>query len=269
MANDTPFRDAEAWLAERGIERDPIRVPLTPPDPLAERGERQPAGLQPADASAPDGPPRAPHPAEAAPGAAAPVSAKQVAGLASDALDDAVRRADEAAATPDRSAPRLEDDVTEAVAFIRRSTSGAPQSEGRLREKLADRGTRSVVIDAAMDRARREQLVDDAAMVAALVDERRRKGHAPKRIRADLRARGFGDDLLGEALRSAADEDPEAAAFALARDKAAGLTALPAETAFRRVVAHVARRGYPEGLARKVAREAVFTARDAQRIAGH
>jgi hypothetical protein len=41
------------------------------------------------------------------------------------------------------------------------------------------------------------------------------------------------------------------------------------ETAYRRVVGYVARRGYPEALARKVAREAVFASRDAQRAAGH
>jgi regulatory protein len=258
VANDTPFRDAEAWLAERGVERDPIRVPLRPPEPPAQ-------APQTAGASSPD--PRDPL---GAPGAdTPPVTARQAAGLAADALDDAVRRADEAAATPNRAAPRLEDDVADAVAFVRRSTAGAPQSEGRLREKLADRGAPAVVIDKAMERARRERLVDDAAMVAALVEEARRRGHAPKRIRNDLRGRGFGDELLDEALRSAEAEDHEAAAFALAADKAGGLTGLAAETAFRRVVAHVARRGYPEGLARKVAREAVFTARDAERTAGH
>jgi regulatory protein len=258
VSSDTPFRDAEAWLAERGIERDPIRVPLEPPPP-------PPAGPgAPETGSGPDA-----TPADRSSGDGPPVTARLAAGLAADAMDDAVRRADEAAATPDRGAPRLEDDVADAVAFVRRSTSGAPQSEGRLREKLADRDTPAVVIEAAMERARQERLVDDAAMVAALVDEQRRKGHAPKRIRADLRARGFGDDVLDEALRSADAEDHEAAAFAVAADKAGGLTALPTETAFRRVVAHVARRGYPEGLARKVAREAVFAARDPERTAGH
>jgi regulatory protein len=258
VANDTPFRDAEAWLAERGVERDPIRVPLRPPEPPAE--PPQPVGATPPDPRDPLGTSGVDAP---------PVTARQAAGLAADALDDAVRRADEAAATPNRAVPRLEDDVADAVAFVRRSTAGAPQSEGRLREKLADRGTPAAVIEAAMERARRERLVDDAAMVAALVEEARHKGHAPKRIRNDLRGRGFGDELLDAALRSAEAEDHEAAAFALAADKAVGLTGLAPETAFRRVVAHVARRGYPEGLARKVAREAVFTARDAERTAGH
>jgi len=106
-------------------------------------------------------------------------------------------------------------------------------------------------------------------MAAALVEERRAKGHAPSRIRRDLRARGFGDDLLDALLASAEAEDPEAAAFALAKEKAESLSGVATDTAFRRVAAYVARRGYPEGLARKVAREAVFASRDAERTAGH
>jgi regulatory protein len=240
----SPFRDAEAWLAERGIERDPIR--LSPPDP------------------GPDG--------AAGPGGAATgpeVSPREAARLASQAAADARAGADDAAAAPDASRPRLEDDVAEAVAYIRSSTATAPQSEGRLRAKLADRGWNAVVVDRALERARQQRLVDDAAMAAALVEERRRKGHAPARIRRDLAARGFDEATLDPALADAEAEDPEAAAFALARDRAAGLTALSAEAAFRRVAAYVARRGYPEGLARKVARSAVFTTRDPERTAGH
>jgi regulatory protein len=79
----------------------------------------------------------------------------------------------------------------------------------------------------------------------------------------------FCSVFLDDALPPPDAEDHEAAAFAVAADKAGGLTALPTEAAFRRVVAHVARRGYPEGLARKVAREAVFAARDPERTAGH
>ncbi|MFA9444676.1 regulatory protein RecX [Egicoccus sp. AB-alg6-2] len=244
-----PYKDAEAWLADRGVERDPIRVPLTPP---------------------PDPAPADPGPEAAAPSAdaATPPSRREVQRLAEDAADAAVRRADERAATTDAATPRMEDDVAEAVAFLRRSTSMTPQSEQRLRDKLRERDVAEPVIEQALERARRERLVDDEAMVAALVDERRRKGHAPARIRRDLRERGFAPPLLDAALAAADREDPEAAAYALAREKAQRTSGLSPEAAVRRVAAHVARRGYNDGLARKVAREAVFTARDAQRTAG-
>jgi len=258
-------RDAEAWLAERGIERDPIRVDPAPAQP------REAARSSSGDATAAPG---AADPASVAPGAAAdvggaPLTSREAGRLADQAAADATLADAERRAHPDTTQPRLEDDVAEAVAYIRRSTSSAPQAEGRLRDKLADRGWPHVVVDQALERARSERLVDDQAMASALVAERRAKGHAPARIRQDLTARGFTAEVLEPLLDAAQREDPEAAAFDLAARKAATLTGESTETAFRRTAAHVARRGYPDGLARKVAREAVFSTRDPERTAGH
>lgn len=259
-------RDAEAWLAERGIEREPIRVPLDPPEaappsrdrdaPAREAGARDAAGPEAEARDASEGQSPAPTAAEAQ-------------RLAGQAAADAELAAADAGAHPDPGQRRLEDDVAEAMAFVRRSTAATPQAEGRIRAKLTERGWPAVVVDQALDRARRERLVDDAAMAAALVEERRAKGHAVARIRRDLRERGFEDDVLDPALAPAEAEDPQAAAFAVAREKAAGLTGVATEVAFRRVAAFVARRGYPDGLARKVARDAVFATRDPERTAGH
>jgi regulatory protein len=255
VTDAAPFKDAEAWLAARGVTREPIHLapdpqPLSPPDPAADAG------------SAPDV-------SEGEGATPAPVTARDVRRLAAQADADAGQRAGDADALPDPAVTGLDDDVARAMAFVRSSTAAAPQSEGRIRQKLADRGLPGAVIEATLERARRERLVDDQAMAAALIAERRAKGHAVARIRRDLRDRGFDDDVLRTALGGLESEDQEAAAFAVARDKAAGLTGVTAETAFRRVTGYVARRGYPESLARKVAREAVFTARDAERTAGH
>jgi regulatory protein len=260
-------RDAEAWLAERGIERDPIRIDPTPPEAPTPASTAEAApdvapgggqGSTPTEGLAT--PPQGPGPE---------VTGREAARLAQQAAADAALADAERASQADPSVRHLEDDVAEAVAYVRRSTASAPQSEGRLREKLQGRGWAAAVIDQTLERARREGLVDDGAMAAALVEERRAKGHAPARIRRDLRARGFDDDLLGPLLASAEAEDPEAAAFALAKRKAESLSGVATDTAFRRVAAFVARRGYAEGLARKVAREAVFASRDAERTAGH
>jgi regulatory protein len=252
---EQPFRDAEAWLAERGVRRDPLRV----------RPAQEPASEAPAagDGGAPPHavPPHAP-PAE--------VSAREAVRLARASADESVRAADQDAADPQRrSEPRLEDEVAEAVAFVRRSTANAPQAEGRLAAKLADRGWSSAVVEQALARCREAGLVDDDAMAAALVEEGRRKGHAATRLRADLQRRELSGEVIERAIASLATEDPEAAAFAIARQKADTLTGVSAETAFRRIVGHLARRGHPEALAHKVARAAVFDARDEQRIAGH
>jgi regulatory protein len=233
----SPFRDAEAWLAERGIEREPIRIATpTVPDEPDTSGQ---------------------------------VTATQAVRLAGQAEADRALRDRDAAASLAPSAPRLEDDVAAALAFIRRSTANAPQSTGRLRDKLAQRGTPEPAIEQALQRARAERLVDDEAMAAALVDERRRKGHAVARIRRDLQDRGFEAATIDSVLAATEREDPEAAAFAVASDKAQRLTGLTTEAALRRVIGHLVRRGYADGLARKVAREAVFASRDPERTAGH
>lgn len=244
-----PFRDAERWLAERGVQREPLRI--TPPSegPATEDPEMLPGD-----------------PAREPPVPA--IGVREAAHLAQQS-----RSEHDAAEAEQRAAPSvadgLEEDVARAVAFIRRSTAATPQAEGRIREKLLGRDTSEPVVTLALERARRERLVDDEAMAAALVAEKRAAGHAPARIRRDLRQRGFSDDTLDRALADAEREDPEAAAFAVAQERAARLTGVDTETAYRRIVGHVTRRGYPEGLARKVSRQAVFDSRDPARTAGH
>jgi regulatory protein len=244
-----PFKDAEAWLAERGVAREPVVAPVAAPG--AEQAPSDEGAAPPAATS--------PEP---------PIGSREAARLAAQAAADRATAEAERAASP-RTTPALEDDVARAVAFVRRSTASVPQAEGRLADKLRERGFAPEVVRLALERARRERLVDDAAMATALVEERRRAGHAPARIRRDLAARGFDVTTLDAALATAEAEDQEAAAFAVAVDRAGRLTGVETETAYRRVVGYVARRGYPEALARKVAREAVFASRDAQRAAGH
>jgi len=251
-----PFRDAEAWLAERGVRRERVTGPPAPPS-------ETPAGFRARDGAPPV------EPTDGIPaGAPPPIGVREAARLAWQSA------ADTAAADTDRRSarvpphPSLEDEVAAAVAFVRRSTVRTPQAEARLADKLRARGHPATVVVHALDRARREQLVDDPAMVAALVEEGAAKGHAPARIRMDLARRGFGPALVDEALQSLEQQDLGTRAFALARRRAETAGELDAEAAYRRVAAYVARRGYPEALARKAARDAVFAAREAERTAG-
>ena len=223
------FRSAEEWLAQQGVTRDPIRVDTTTL------------------------PPAPPPPAADTPTGDASAS--------SEAAD--------ATPTANPEPEPLEDAVARAVAFIRRSTAMHPASEGRLRDKLAGRDTPRRVVELALEQARRERLVDDRALTFALAEERRAKGHAATRIRMDLRQKGLPDDMIAEALAGTEREDPEAVAFGVARGKAGSYAHLDAEAAYRRLVAFLARRGHPEGLARKVAREVVYVDREAERTAGH
>ncbi len=245
--------DAERWLASRGIEREPLRVtPSDPPD--ADHALK--AGSTPASATGKR--PSQPH---------APAEALEP-DVVSDVVADVVQERDQDG--PDR--PSLVSDAPEetvegALGFIRRSTSNAPQSEGRLRSKLADRGYPEPIIEEALVLARSERLVDDAAMIAALIIERRARGHADLRLRRDLRGRGFSGVQVDEALAQFACTDPAAAVFALAREQASRHRAVDAEAAVRRTVGFLVRRGHGEGLARKAARDAVYADREAQQVA--
>jgi regulatory protein len=253
-------RDAEAWLAERGIRREPIRLTPTEAEAAADT-EDGPEPLEPDAWSAASAAP-------VAPGAGPDASAREVAQLAGAMAVESERRLAEAEATRPPPATTLADDVAEGLAFVRRSTTNAPQSVGRLRRKLAERDTPAAVIDLVIERAHAERLVDDLAIATSLVEERRAKGHAPLRLRQDLAKRGFDPALIEQVLAPVEAEDQEAAAFAVAKDKADRLTGVDADTAYRRTVGYVARRGYPEGLARKVARLAVDVSRDPERAAG-
>jgi regulatory protein len=251
-ATASPFVSAEDWLAERGVTREPIRVPVRPSE-------------DPAATTAGHGP--APGNREVARLAReAPVPAPPA-----DPSADAPPPPDDAVEVPagEPGVGNLEDEIARALVFIRRSTSAQPAAEGRLRRKLAERGSPRAAVEPALRRARQEGLVDDAALVAALVEERRAIGHAASRIRHDLRRRELPDDLVDRALERFADEDPEAAAFAVARDKARSYAGLDTDTAFRRLVGHLVRRGHAEHLARKVARQVLWDDREHERVVGH
>ncbi|MGH3442654.1 MAG: regulatory protein RecX [Nitriliruptorales bacterium] len=162
----------------------------------------------------------------------------------------------------------LGDEVSRAVAYALRATANTPMSEGRLRRRLGERDVPAAVIDLAMERARTEGIVDDGALAAALVEEGRRKGHAPLRIRTDLQRRELPEAAIEAALATIGDRDEEAAAFDVAQRRAASYRGVDAETAFRRLTGFLSRRGYTDGLSRKVARQVVFHDREPERTAG-
>lgn len=245
---EASFRDAEEWLAERGVDRRPIRI--TPTD------ESDPE---------PD--------AEPDPGPEAEIGPREARRLA----EDSAQRAPAGPTPPGEPPPgrgrsrepgRLEEEVSEAVAFARRSTAGAPQSEQRLAGKLRDRDYPEAVVEAALERCRKQGIVDDEAIAAAFVRERRERGHARRRIGRDLRKRGFTSETIEAALAGIDREAEDASARRLAAERARRLSDEDTETAFRRIVRYLARRGYPEGLARRVTRQVVFDGPDGDRPGG-
>lgn len=285
------FASAEEWLAAHGIAREPL-VPTAspssdaaPPGDGPQRRDGAPSddGTRRGDGAPSDVAARAAVGARPADGARAAVGAREALRLAQEAppfaptpaapAGGAANEVRDGAAGPGGAAGEgrepadLQDAVSEAVAYARRATANVALSEQRLRTKLEQRGYATVVVDQALARCRRERLVDDGAYVVAFVAERRRKGHAPRRIRADLVQRGLPNALIDEALADGGREDLEARAFDVARQRAASLRGVAAEAAFRRLLGYLARRGYPEATARKVARQVIWIDREHERVA--
>jgi regulatory protein len=176
--------------------------------------------------------------------------------LAQRGLSPAVSRQSQAPSEP-AAGP-----VADAVRFIRRSTARTPQSSQRIRDKLLARGVEQHTADEAIDLVTQTGEINDDAFAAALVNEWLARGHAPRRIAYDLRNRGFAPALIAQVLAThSSHHDPNAAAFAVALDRASALLALPPEAALRRLTGHVARRGYSAGVASKAARDALYAAR--------
>lgn len=145
--------------------------------------------------------------------------------------------------------------VDAAVAFVLKATATRPQTEAELRGKLAGREAPEDVVDRAIARARQLGAVDDRAFARAWVEDRGlKRGYGAARLRRELRRRLVPDPLVEEALALLDDHDEEAHAEELARTAAQRYPAQldPAKVA-QRLVGFLVRRGYPPGLAQRVA----------------
>lgn len=149
----------------------------------------------------------------------------------------------------------MEEAVGKALQFVLRSTANRPQTEAELSTKLRGRAFDDAVVEAALARARRIGAVDDAAFAAAWVEDRgRQRGYGLARLRQELRRRQVPDGVVDAALAGLEERDELAVATDLARRRAQQLPAsLQPDVVARRLVGFLARRGYPEGLARRAA----------------
>lgn len=145
--------------------------------------------------------------------------------------------------------------VSAAVRFVLRSTTARPQTEAELRGKLAARAYPAQIIDDAITRAAELGAIDDVAFARAWVGDRGlTRGYSTSRLRQELQRRAVPDPVIDAALAPLDERDDLAVATDLARTRAQRLPAsLTPETVARRLVGFLARRGYTEALARRVA----------------
>lgn len=114
-----------------------------------------------------------------------------------------------------------------------------------LERRLVRRGHAREAVAAALDRAERVGLLDDAAFAQHYVQTRAPRGRGPVRLMRDLVAKGVPRELAERAVAEQWPDgpDPDVVA-ALAAKRAGQLGNLPRPVLRRRLLAFLARRGY-------------------------
>jgi regulatory protein len=130
-------------------------------------------------------------------------------------------------------------------------------SERESRTFLAQRGFDAAVVDAVIDRFTTRGWIDDAVLAEQLLYAgTSRKGQGRRAIAQTLTARGIARDVADAALATLPDDDDDRA-LEYARSKAHGLRSYDLDTAMRRLMGQLARRGYSGSVASNAARTAL------------
>ena len=159
---------------------------------------------------------------------------------------------------PEADEPEVSDPETVARLICLRLLDRRARSRVELAEQLRKRGIPDDAARAVLDRFTEVGLIDDAALAGAIAGaQHRERGLARRAVAVKLRQRGIDDTTAAEAVATIdADSEREAAARLVSR-RLRSLGGVPPETRARRLVALLARRGYPAGLAYEVVRAAV------------
>ena len=88
-----------------------------------------------------------------------------------------------------------QDDLTAAEQMAVRLLAGREHTRHELRRKLGARFSDQETVGAVLDDLERRRLLSDERFAESYVDQRRRKGYGPLRIRAELGARGIEGEL--------------------------------------------------------------------------
>jgi regulatory protein len=170
--------------------------------------------------------------------------------LESAADDEADTDRPDAEETDGPSAEEAEDLLTRR---LRRSAL----SEREARTFLVQRGIDPSVAEAAIERFTSRGWIDDAVLAEQLLYAgTSRKGQGRRAIAQTLITRGIARDVADAALAGLPDDDDDRA-LEYARSKAHGLRSYDLETALRRLMGQLARRGYSGSVASTAARIAL------------
>ncbi len=145
-----------------------------------------------------------------------------------------------------------------ARAICLRLLTGTPRTRGQLAEALRKREIPEDVAESVLSRLEDAGLIDDAAFADAWVESRHHgRGLARRALARELRHKGVDSELIDHAVEQLDPEREERTARALVERKLRATKGLERDRRLRRLAGMLARKGYPEGLALRVVREAL------------
>ncbi|WP_130797287.1 recombination regulator RecX [Streptomyces otsuchiensis] len=150
------------------------------------------------------------------------------------------------------------DPVERARGICLRLLTGTPRTRSQLADALQRREIPEEAIETVLARFEEVGLIDDAAFADAWVDSRHHgRGLARRALARELRTKGVESAVIEEAVSRLDPEQEEETARSLVARKLHATRGLDRQRRIRRLAGMLARRGYSEGLAVRVVREAL------------
>ncbi|MCF3120694.1 recombination regulator RecX [Streptomyces arenae] len=150
------------------------------------------------------------------------------------------------------------DPAERARAICLRLLTGTPRTRKQLADALRKREIPDDVAEEVLSRFEEVGLINDSAFADAWVESRHHgRGLARRALARELRTKGVESTLIDEAVGQLDSEQEEATARELVARKLRSTRGLDRDKRLRRLAGMLARKGYPEGMALRVVRQAL------------
>ncbi|GGZ36274.1 recombination regulator RecX [Streptomyces poonensis] len=150
------------------------------------------------------------------------------------------------------------DPVERARAICLRLLTGTPRTRKQLADALRKREIPDDVADQVLSRFEEVGLINDSAFADAWVESRHHgRGLARRALAQELRTKGVDATLIDQAVAQLDSDQEEVTARELVARKLRSTRGLDRDKRLRRLAGMLARKGYSQGLALKVVRQAL------------
>ncbi|MBM7170768.1 recombination regulator RecX [Streptomyces sp. G44] len=154
--------------------------------------------------------------------------------------------------------PSTGDPAERARAICLRLLTGTPRTRKQLADALRKREIPDEVAEEVLSRFEEVGLINDSAFADAWVESRHHgRGLARRALARELRTKGVESTLIDEAVGQLDAEQEEATARELVARKLRSTRGLDRDKRLRRLAGMLARKGYGEGMALRVVRQAL------------